>query len=302
MKRCGLKGVAAALIAVAAWAGPASAGNLLPDLTTDATGAFVTPGFTDGLGRTYVAGEGAAPNTQIGKTIDGVLIGARAIQHVDWIVRHDGAVGPGGIQQYTYFYQLENSSIFDVTTFTIGAPTFPPIGFFAGSGAFIAGADIDALVAAVGAAHTSGTFANLGPDGPFSTPPAASDDETEHKSTTLAGAGDLVCCQDPQTVFISSLIVNFGPPATVLGTNALLNVGEESSVVFATGTRPTYGNWNTAGVGPSGTPVSWSSIGGTGGFDGLQIPVPRLPAPSALALLGVGLLGSAFWMRRRALK
>jgi hypothetical protein len=279
------------MAAVAVWVGTATAGPLAPSLATDALGNFTDPSAVIIGGMSYIAGEGAAPNTQIGDTIDGVTIGGGAVAHVDWIVRHEG----GFI--YRYFYQVENTSVFDISTFTLGAPTAPPVGFIIGSGTFVPGADIDVANAATGGlAHDVVDFSNLtvGPHPPF---PATNERET-------AGA----TIQDPATVIISSLIANFGVTCTAPGVPAgcgapsLLNIGEESSIITALGTRPHYGNWLTAGVGTAGTPVSWASSADNpvvGAEDGVMIPVPRVPQPSALMLLGTGLAGSALWSLRR---
>lgn len=283
MKGWKVIGLGVALMAVAMWTGTATAGPLAPALSVDALGNFVNGVMIDG--KSYIAGEGAAPNTQIGQTIDGVTIGPGAVLHTDWIVRHEGT----GV--YSYFYQLENSSIFDLNAFNVGAPTFPPSGFFSGSQGFMSGKDLDVtgdLAAGVG--HVLAIFANLGdpslPHGPF---PAVNETEKTGGGAALAGL------QDPLSITVSSLLVSFGGG----GASSLLNVGEESSIIFVKGTQPNYGNWNAAGVGSAGTPVSWgSSAPNPSGEGGVLIPVP-VAEPGTLAVLGVALFGSAAWARRR---
>lgn len=306
MKR--LLGVAALASAIG-WAGAANAGPLKPSLDINPDGTFVG-GITAANGNSCIAGEGAAPNFQRGETVDGVFIGAGAVQHVDWIVCFDGNANGG----YTYYYQLENSSIFFVNAFNIGGANQPPFGFADGTeGSVDTDLDTDAG-SPVGTGHTGtangGAFANLGDETAAHSPfPAVNETEV------TGGGAALVCCTNPASVEVGSLFITFSGAG---GNEGFLAVGGESGVIFVQGTAPVYGNWNTTGAGSQGTPVSWGSAmqtqcsagglaqnGGVCPFSGaelgVQIPVPGnpLPEPETLSLFGLALLGLGAWTRRR---
>jgi len=295
--------LAAAVAGVFVWAGAASAGPLKPGLGTDfVTGAFTS---TDAVACNTVAsgclaGEGAAPNFDIGKVVNEVTVGKAAIQHVDWIVRRQTAAEilldptAGG---YVYYYQLENSSIFSLSTLLIGSELFTSVTAFAGLNldlAGVGGAGDPTLLtnALVGLGHDSAAgFANLaGVPAHSFTSPVPNVDENEE---TGAGAA-LGCCAGPSATDLEGGAINAGfVPA--------LPVGGQSGIIVATGTRPVYGDFLTSGV-FKGAPVSWSSNNKNplGGESGVEIPVPGVvPEPTSILLLGSGLMGLGFWARRR---
>lgn len=273
-------------------AGVAVAGPLAPPL----------PGPAGAAGG-EVAGEGAAPNACILGTVAGcggnpAFRNPSAVQHLDWIVVNDGNPNGG----FSYYYQLENSSVASVFALTIGSGAFQAAGF-------ISGIDLDdgipatsvitpgfppaspLVIATAVTAHTAAGFTNLGAPGAI---------ESE-----LVDGGPI----DPFVVAIVG-----GAHQTTWVT--VVAVGDESSVLVGQGGAPAYFHWNTIGS-SGGTVFTWDSqngnctgvdtpdLGCTGaGEQGRQVAAPGavIPEPASLVLIGIGITALGIVTRRAARK
>lgn len=282
---------ATALAGILVWAGVASAGPLLPDASTNAAGDFIGVNANTCGGFSCIAGEGAAPNGAIPPNPP------TAVQHLDYIVVHDGNVNGG----YSYYYQLANTSVATLTILDIVANGFQAAGF-------IPGVDLGAGIAA-GQAVTPGTPASSSPV-PAAVKPHAFDPTGVNGFTNLAGVhGDGLPLSGPSqvTVVLGSEAAQF-----ILG----LPPGEASGVIVGQGIKPQIVDWNTAS---STGPQTWNSINcnpdqgvvvgndllgscapNPGVEQGLEVLAPQVvPEPGTILLLGSGLAGLGFWGRRR---
>lgn len=252
-----------------------------------------------------IAGEGAAPNTCIISSSPACL-GApasgnpNAVQHVDWIVVHDGNPNGG----FTYYYQLENGSVAPVISMAIDSKAFVAAGF-------ILGVDLDdgipvgtvvspgtpaassPVIAPAVLGHNAGNFANL-----------AGENEI---AAAVPGQPALTCCVGPGAAVIvaGAHTTFFFPP------NGPLNPGNESGVIVGQGPAPVYVQWNTEGVGNTWNSKSANCTGvGTpqancagAGEQGVVIAAPgQVPLPATLFLIGTGLVALGTITRRRASK
>ena len=271
--------LAAFAMAMLGAAGLANAGPLGPpglSLAVDPiTGDFTSPFATKCGAFSCIAGEGAAVNSLIGQDDPSKKgfqkVPDTAIQHVDWIVVHDGN-GNGG---YTYYYQLENSSIAALGGHTINTPDdAQPF-----KGAFIiAGADLDLLKGnPAGAAHAdpaggtvpgqvAGPFANLFPP------------RTDLTVGPQNGAGkpEFEFAAQKALVGPDSNVIDFNGDLLVTFTKGL-STGRESAIYGAQGTNPVYGPWNTQGAAFTWNSENENPCTGPVGADceqGLRGPVP----------------------------
>jgi hypothetical protein len=274
-----------ALAGILVWAGVASAGPLAPDLTTNAAGDFVAgvACAIPGASGSCVAGEGAAPNTLI--DVPGSGIPTTAVQHMDWIVVHDGNVNGG----YTYYYQLESTSVSSLASVTILSSRFAP-----GTATFLSLLDLDTEP---GFIHDSTHFPNLGAPG-----------LVEHETNPNFGNIPNLCCADPVSVNQgqNNVTYNFnpelgtgaapcGPGSGAGGVGVAQTCENESSILKVQGIAPVYANWHVQDG------FTWDSTHPSSDPNNqpVLIPVPGVPEPASILLLGSGLVGMGFWARRR---
>lgn len=300
--------VSAVIGLMALWAGAGWAGDLTPSLALPLLGAPANVGS--------VAGEGAAPNNDIPGNFPNT-----AVQHLDWIVFEDATQGTTNpfLGGFIYFYQIENSSVADLTNLIIASPNFTAAGVLVGSGGGVAGGapDLDEvgdLAALIGTsmtanlkgpgsvAYTFGAYlAGKAHDQAIYTDLAVEDAPGgEHE----AGSSD--CCVGPDSG--DAGVSN----ASAAWTDLNLAPGQESGLLVGFGPRPGYFQWSTSGscdppCGISGsiTVPSWSSqADNPGGEAGRPIAAPRgpVPQPSSLLMVGAGLAGFGILIRRRLWK
>ena len=182
--------------------------------------------------------------------------------NVDWmVIPHLGG--------YRYFFQVENLSSTLVTAFTIFAGTLSLVTNAGG----LLGDNLDLATAAHAQGHNSASFPGL--------------------------AGE----EEPTVLSFPAL-----PPIVTSGVGfvswtfpSLLLPGAQSNALFFDApTPPTYGSGTLAGFSPAaGGPVFWMTSP-TNPQEELPVPSAQVPVPepSALFLVGVGLIGAGVWGRR----